>query len=634
VTLVLCALLCLPAALRAQEVETLRLTATQDILQANGYSTAFILAEARDRSGNLVPDGTEVRFTTTLGTIDQVAMTVAGTARVTLRSSPTPGTASILATSGRAQREIRVNFLAEGQAAPQRLRVVVCEGDYLAFSADYGVVVIDGNARVTLGDLKLRADRAQVDIQRNEVRLESRIGEDTVVLTDGKTTLHANRAAYDWQVRSGVMSGGPDATGQTPVSFSGPTLAKIGQAAPGEADRYAFVDLDETGVWVVSKRIAIFPGLRIQFKRAEFRPAGKKFLTLPYHSLPLTTGYSEENILSVGSEGLSLDLPLYLSLNDNSASTLRFGYNQREGSLGAIRKGFGLDLRYRTFGYDQDGEVINLSRITSSDWGAWWRHTDRSSGPWQTNGFLEFPDHRDLFASGNLSFQGKAFTSLLSLSASAPEGYPFTTGTELSLQTMPRKIGKSGVLWSLISGSGYATGRKVGEPFSQSLQGRLSLPTLNLSSKARSTMALTVGRNLLGSNKGGIASFIFSVSQQVARTTSVTANYTYDDRPGFGSVGRHRVGGMFSMARGSKWLLSTTGNYALDGGSASVYGQFTYHLTPTLRIDLRNTYFRSRNIPFSDTEVALAKTVLGRDLILFWSRQRHRLQIEFAAATF
>lgn len=639
-TSVLLALFLIPSALHAQVVDTLRLQTSQETLRADGYSTAVITAEARDRSNNLVPDGTEVRFTTTLGSIDPVATTIAGSARATLRSAAAPGTAVVLATAGRAQRELRVSFLAEGQEPPKPLRVIVCEGDYLAFSTDYGVAVAEGNARITLGSLKLQADRAQVDVQQGVVRLESKIGEANVVLTDGGITWRVGRALYQWEARQGSMAGGqvdegrPSDQAGSPVAFSGPPLATEPQAASAQTD-FAFVDLDDTGLWIVSRRISIFPGLRVQFRKAEFRPAGKKFLTLPYHTLPLTLDGTESNFVGVGSEGVTVDLPLYLGLTDRGASTLRLGYNQREGSLGAIRKGFGVDLRHRIYGDGaQDGEVLNLSRVTSSDWGAWIRHSRRWSGSLQSNAYIDFPDHRDLFAATSLSYQGKALSSVLSLSASAPRGFPLSTFSELSLQSTPRPLGGTGLLWSVISSTGYVTGPTRTASFSQGLQARVSLPGLRFSSKTRGSAALTAGRTLAGSNRGGLANFVLSMIHQVSPAANLSLNYTFDERPGFGFIGRHRVGGMLTVAGGSKWFLSTIGSYTLDSGASSLFGQFSYHLTDGLRVDLRSTYFRSRNFPFRDYEIALAKRVLGRDLILFWSRQRHRLQIEYAAATF
>ena len=49
---------------------SLALRATPEIVRADGHSTTTITAEVREGGGGLVPDGTQVHFTTTAGQID------------------------------------------------------------------------------------------------------------------------------------------------------------------------------------------------------------------------------------------------------------------------------------------------------------------------------------------------------------------------------------------------------------------------------------------------------------------------------------------------------------------------------------------------------------------------------------
>src|SRR4051812_3559879 len=76
---------------------SIRLDARPSTLLADGHSTATITAAARDSGGNLVPDGTQVRFTTTAGSITEVVLTSSGSARATLTSSSLPGDAEVSA---------------------------------------------------------------------------------------------------------------------------------------------------------------------------------------------------------------------------------------------------------------------------------------------------------------------------------------------------------------------------------------------------------------------------------------------------------------------------------------------------------------------------------------------------------
>lgn len=81
---------------------TLTITASPLEISANGSSTITVVA-TRGNGGGPVTPGTEIRLSTTLGSIDEVATTDAsGVARATLRGSGRAGTAKVSASSGAA----------------------------------------------------------------------------------------------------------------------------------------------------------------------------------------------------------------------------------------------------------------------------------------------------------------------------------------------------------------------------------------------------------------------------------------------------------------------------------------------------------------------------------------------------
>ncbi len=105
------ALLCLAMALLAQGCETgvptapsgtvLFVTANPKTIPLTGTSTIEVVA--RDQSSVEVVTGTEIRFTTDKGRIDDVAFTDGGgVARATLQADGEPGTATVTARSGAA----------------------------------------------------------------------------------------------------------------------------------------------------------------------------------------------------------------------------------------------------------------------------------------------------------------------------------------------------------------------------------------------------------------------------------------------------------------------------------------------------------------------------------------------------
>ncbi|MGQ9732135.1 MAG: invasin domain 3-containing protein [Candidatus Zipacnadales bacterium] len=91
-------------------------------LPADGASTTTITAVIADRNGNPVADGTEVKFTTTLGLVTPAfAVTQAGVAQATLRAGTEAGNAKITARVGSLSDSTRVQFIEAGDAGNRTL---------------------------------------------------------------------------------------------------------------------------------------------------------------------------------------------------------------------------------------------------------------------------------------------------------------------------------------------------------------------------------------------------------------------------------------------------------------------------------------------------------------------------------
>lgn len=85
--------------------------ADRESAPADGKTAVTITAEVRGRDGKLAPDGTEVAFSTTLGTLgSSTALTSGGTAATTLVSAQ-PGRATVTASAGQASSSVEVEFL-------------------------------------------------------------------------------------------------------------------------------------------------------------------------------------------------------------------------------------------------------------------------------------------------------------------------------------------------------------------------------------------------------------------------------------------------------------------------------------------------------------------------------------------
>ncbi len=90
---------------------TVTLTAEPIAIPANGVSTSILRAIVTDQYGNMVADGTNCYFNTTLGSVWPLFdITLDGIAETTLTSSETPGLATVTATCGGKEGQIHVYF--------------------------------------------------------------------------------------------------------------------------------------------------------------------------------------------------------------------------------------------------------------------------------------------------------------------------------------------------------------------------------------------------------------------------------------------------------------------------------------------------------------------------------------------
>lgn len=91
---------------------TLTAQAKEKALPADGVSTTTIEVTVKTRaSGEIVPDGTEVKFSTTSGALIAVTNTEGGVASATLRSDPQAGTATVTAQVGSSKTTIEIAFV-------------------------------------------------------------------------------------------------------------------------------------------------------------------------------------------------------------------------------------------------------------------------------------------------------------------------------------------------------------------------------------------------------------------------------------------------------------------------------------------------------------------------------------------
>jgi hypothetical protein len=247
-------------------VGSIELSANPSTLPADGKSISIISVQVRDKEGKLVTDDTEIRFSTSLGVIEETALTSSGVARVKLVSSDVPGTAVITATwiSGQAVAQLNVTF-GDAPAAPQGPNYIDVDADgYLAYSIDYKVIEALGNVRIRYRALDIEADAAQVDLKKNWIIARGGGRDNPVKIRTSAGVIDGDVFACDLDgIRGFIISAGRAEVCQVDLSKPVPEVGSGG--VDYTPDIFDFTDLSDSSVLVKASAATVFPNEKIHF---------------------------------------------------------------------------------------------------------------------------------------------------------------------------------------------------------------------------------------------------------------------------------------------------------------------------------------------------------------------------------
>ena len=450
----------LPAAVRAAANGSIRLVAERSVLRPDGASTTEIIAYVYDDRGNLAPDGTRVRFLKSGGgqlNADAVA-TQNGLARVVLTAANQPGQTTIqafLETQGQAVPvSIVITFTADADTSQTGASWVRFNGDAVGYVVDDRVIQAtgkNGGARLEYRDLEISADTIQFDVTANTLKA---VGHVTVKKGSVAHTFEALRFALQ----------GPERVGERiedgrvrDIYLTGETLAET-PPPPGapqllERDAWAISDLYGARVTVTAKSIALEPNTRLQFRRATFYLDGQKAFALPFHIMnvgqPQQQSLFTDQIVGVGSSGVSVDVPFYYDVRPSSVGTLHW---RRGAPLGgstsaySSRPGWSLDAVQTYNGaHEADGQV-ELTGLARGDWNALIRHGQRLDKQTTGSVFVNVPNSRDASLTTQVTRDYKTFQVNLTGS-----------GTHNAARSLTRLTGAKGSAGGDVRGQLFAT---------------------------------------------------------------------------------------------------------------------------------------------------------------------------------
>ncbi|MDO8683564.1 MAG: invasin domain 3-containing protein [Armatimonadota bacterium] len=621
---------------------TIRLTATPYAIYADSRSVCSINAEVRDGSGNLVPDGSQVRFSTNLGVIDTMAATIGGVARAILRSGAQPGQAMVTAAlmEGQTISQIGVEFFAPGAQIEADAFVSVSSTNYVAFATDSQTLDATGGCRVQHRGLVIAAHDVQVDVPRKTMLAKQKTGGEPIKLSRGAKSLAANVLIYNLSTQRGVMlTEGADGK-MTKLAFDGADLSTTPIEGNPEQSSFRFQDLSQTRVLVKAREITIRPRKDVQFKRAEIFMEGGRIMKLPLYLIPLTGNPSRgPQYVSFTNSGVRVDVPLYYSLSPSGTGAVRIRNQQGSWSRYSSLPGWGVDLEQSYANGKADGR-FTVGQVNRKDWGIDWQHSQQLAPDSKMNLYLGFPAHRDLFGMMNFN-KSLSWSSIgLNLRGSKNKGQYGRLAGDLYIQTRPKDIIK-GLNYSIALRSSISNERDRDYSFGNGLQLQLYANPITLGKRAALSSSLSVGRDWGKLNSGLNMYGNAMLTTPLGNNGSLALGYFYTlDTRLVGDYGHHRMTLNYSNY-GSKLRGSLSSVYTLDQPIRSLDATIGYQFDPKWRFDVRGTYNffgktdpDGKDIIFRDLELGLTTLIGSQEVSLIWSRFLHRFLLEMGVGGF
>lgn len=683
---------------------TIKIRTTRTAILNDGRDVADIIAEVRDSTGSPAANGTSVRFETNLGqfrpgmTPNVTATTQSGQARVQLIGQQ-KGTAKVFASvqgavsdpteiiltddaSETFQGNAYIDVLASGsllysaneriiEAKGRRPGVVSEPHELQALSpledikkdpkpdADKGNKKEGGKdpkpdakaevkpdtgrsmpgATLTYRNIEIQADMLQVNCSENAVRASG-----NVYVNRGGRRLNCIKLYLPLAGAQGyaiVESGRRLA--RVKVKTSDLTITPTDEGIAPHF--FEMSELADSPQLIMARKIRLFPGEKLQFNRPKFYTDGAALVSMPFYSLALYSNQLfTEQFMSVGSQGLSMDLPYYYDLSPVSTGIFHLRHGERSGRTGfATRPGWSLDMNqnYNSSGINRrfTGD-FGFTGITGSDWGFHWNHNQEFNADTRGSFFFDVPQHRTLFASTSLSRQMGPLHAGINLSMNRSISGFSTSGSQgdVYLETNPKKVGNTG--YSVAYGATASVLRNKTEGYSsnavtEGVQARFFSKNFNLDRSTYVTNYLTLGNVWTTAGRSGASVISSFAANHTFRGGTLQMTYDFTRLPtAFTDGGSHRLSTNLIMNGGSRWNFFLYHSMVLDSNAMTTIGDFNYSLAPRWRLSLSATLQKFLGAQYRDYSFGIARNIGGRDFALSYSTLSHRIFFDLEASRF
>ncbi|UCH35271.1 MAG: hypothetical protein JSV65_02655 [Armatimonadota bacterium] len=600
-------------------------------LGADGDQPCAITVRLTDSLGAPAPDGTEVTFVTTLGTVEpQIALTAAGMARAEL-SSPAPGTAEVSIIVGGQREVVAVEFTGAAAKAPapsEPAPMVRVAGRYVAYSADYDCITASDHARAEHGKLVVEAGNIQYEVSRGVLKAQH-----AVRVTSGAATLEGERACYHVSRCRGVLLSAKDSIER--IAFSADDLS-VTEAAPAGGADFLPTDTGDTNTWVVARDAVVFPRDRIQFTDATLYVGEKRVFSLPYYVAPLRGQRSLLNqIFSLSSTGgLNLDLPFYYAANETHVGSLHIRRRAR-GSYGYGRSGWSLGVEEQYLLTPRSKGTLALDDITESTRSVRLDHqVEFDAGSRLNMGFNYYrynPDYPGALTARAFYNRRLSDADLNIIALGSSIGGMSSWSVDSNMHWRDRPVGRTGFAYDVSGTLGYGGGQYgYGGGLLAGCGVGLAPPAWRIGNSTSATLDLF--QQFTWAQIGGQRTTFDAraiVRQGLGSLGSATLAYNYNLSRGgyYSSYGREQVSLNAYLGKGLDWRASGYASYSLDRKSLFASGSVSYALPierPAVgagpwRVDLRGSFARFGTAESVNSRIAVGRAVGDYEALLCYS---------------
>jgi hypothetical protein len=613
---------------------SIKLSAKPEISLADGQSSVVIEAEVRSSNGDLAPDGTPIRFSTTLGTFrDADSSTHVGMARATLVAPDTPGVAKVTATSPTIGtiNTLNVEFVGDrAQLDVGRQFVEVSSDASLFYSNDLKLIVAsaeDRSATLKFRDIEISAKDMQVDLTYLKV-----VATDAVIKI-GDVSLPCEYLRYNLGQRKGVAiatvegrKGGYDLTGiEATLSTKG--------IMPRE---FEFADVGKGTTSIHASKIVAFPYREIQFHDARLYVGDTKLMSLKLYALDPNSpsGLFSDYLVGFENGGLQLNYPYYLSLSPTHTSLLRLRSGQDYARGSNASRGVFLDWENTYMMSDKGEGSLTLAGIGRTDMGLSWHHSQRFDEKTSLIANVDFPGFKGLYGGVNASRLFNGFSA--NFTASSARSFRGTRyesqRADFNLETNMKKIGDLPLMEAIgltASSSRAALGPTETAQEGYGIRSRLLLTPQRLWKGGNLSGNLTLTQ-LWGRKAGQGLNILGKLAIATPLGSQSTMQLSYDyaqDALNTPLSGRHRLTGEFFLDT-QKYGLNLFASKGLDINSYSLFADASYYLSTQWRLGASLSTDRYLKSIINEHTLILGYRIGQREIGITYSISSNRFGFE------